>query len=413
MNIWIFQTGEPLHCDEDGSRPMRAMNLANFLVSRGHKVIIWSSNFYHQKSKHRFNKDKTIRISNLLTIELVSSPGYKNNISIFRLYDHFILGIRFLKKLKNRKDIPDIGFIGFPPMEVAYFVSRWFKRKQIKYFVDVKDPWPDHLVDAFPKKIKSIIKIIFLPYYLITSLTFRDSDGISAITKSFLDWSLELSDRKKNRNDFVFPLVSMPYDEKYDQKLKSLEWAKRIVKNDASINIFFVGTIGKSFNFEPVLKAAEFFDTKLKKINFIICGDGELKKSAEDKSSSLQNVFFTGWINRSQINALANVCNLSIAPYINNDTFKNTISNKMIDYLSLGLPILTSIDGSGVSDLRDNNTAIIYDENDYKTLVNILEELLLDLQLINKMRTSALETFNTNYSYKIVFENAYKKIIKS
>lgn len=413
MNIWIFQTGEPLHCDEDGSRPMRAMNLANFLVSRGHKVVIWSSDFYHQKSKHRFNKDKTIRISNLLTIELVSSPGYKNNISIFRLYDHFILGIRFLKKLKNRKDIPDIGFIGFPPMEVAYFVSRWFKRKQIKYFVDVKDPWPDHLVDAFPKKIKSIIKIIFLPYYLITRLTFRDSNGISAITKSFLDWSLELSDRKKNSNDFVFPLVSMPYDEKYDQKLKSLEWAKSIVKNDASINIFFVGTIGKSFNFEPVLKAAEFFDTEQKKINFIICGDGELKKNAEDKSSSLQNVFFTGWINRSQINALASVCNLSIAPYINNDTFKNTISNKMIDYLSLGLPILTSIDGSGVSDLRDNNIAIIYDENDYKTLVNILEELLLDLQLINKMRTSALETFNTNYSYKIVFENAYKKIMKS
>ena len=85
----------------------------------------------------------------------------------------------------------------------------------------------------------------------------------------------------------------------------------------------------------------------------------------------------------------------------------------MIDYLSLGLPLLTSIDGSGACYLRDNNSAIIYDENNYKTLVNILEELLLDQDLINKMRTSALETFDTNYSYEIVYENAYKKITKS
>ena len=61
MEIWIIQTGEPLHCDDDNSRPMRAMNLANFMIERGHKVVIWSSDFYHQKGKHRFNEDKTLK----------------------------------------------------------------------------------------------------------------------------------------------------------------------------------------------------------------------------------------------------------------------------------------------------------------------------------------------------------------
>ena len=32
--IWIFQAGEPLHIDGSDSRPMRAMNLANFFVKK-------------------------------------------------------------------------------------------------------------------------------------------------------------------------------------------------------------------------------------------------------------------------------------------------------------------------------------------------------------------------------------------
>ena len=76
MNIWIIQTGEPLHCDKDNSRPMRAMNLANFLISKGHNVTIWSSNFYHQKKIHRYTANKEIIVNNKLKIKLINSPGY-------------------------------------------------------------------------------------------------------------------------------------------------------------------------------------------------------------------------------------------------------------------------------------------------------------------------------------------------
>ena len=51
MNILIFQSGEPLHIDGGNPRPMRAMNLANKLVEKGHTVIILSSRFYHQEKK--------------------------------------------------------------------------------------------------------------------------------------------------------------------------------------------------------------------------------------------------------------------------------------------------------------------------------------------------------------------------
>ena len=89
--VWIFQTGEPIHIDKNNMRPMRAINLANYLIQNNCRVTLWSSNFYHQKKIHRFSNFKSIKINSLLTIKLISSPGYKKNISFRRIYDHIIL----------------------------------------------------------------------------------------------------------------------------------------------------------------------------------------------------------------------------------------------------------------------------------------------------------------------------------
>ena len=58
--VWILQTGEPLPTDKDFSRPMRAINLSNKLIEKGHKVILWSSSFNHHNKEHRSNDYKNL-----------------------------------------------------------------------------------------------------------------------------------------------------------------------------------------------------------------------------------------------------------------------------------------------------------------------------------------------------------------
>ena len=55
MLVWILQTGEPLNCDGNQLRPMRAINLSKALVSKGHKVEIISTRFFHQEKRFRKN----------------------------------------------------------------------------------------------------------------------------------------------------------------------------------------------------------------------------------------------------------------------------------------------------------------------------------------------------------------------
>ena len=99
LYIWILQTGEPLHIDEGKPRPMRAMNLSNFLINKGHKVKLISTNFNHTTKSHRSSIKNFFNINKNLSIELIKSPGYKNNISLMRLIDHFILGVKLGFKL--------------------------------------------------------------------------------------------------------------------------------------------------------------------------------------------------------------------------------------------------------------------------------------------------------------------------
>ena len=110
MLVWILQTGEPLNCDGNHLRPMRAINLSNALISKGHKVEIISTRFFHQEKRFRKNFQNNITGINET---LVNSPGYKSNISFKRLFDHHILSFNLLINLLKRKDKPDIMFVVF------------------------------------------------------------------------------------------------------------------------------------------------------------------------------------------------------------------------------------------------------------------------------------------------------------
>ena len=148
MNIWILQTGEPLHIDGENARPMRAMNLSNTLIEAGHEVILWSSAFHHQEKRHRSHTAKSIKVSDKLEIRLIPSRGYRRNIGLSRLVDHAQLALNLKKMLTQVEALPDVAFIGFPPIETATVLTSWLKKRGVPTLLDVKDQWPSLFLDA-------------------------------------------------------------------------------------------------------------------------------------------------------------------------------------------------------------------------------------------------------------------------
>ena len=345
MKVWIFQTGEPLHIDSKDLRPMRAMNLSNKLIEAGHQVVLWSSAFSHQEKKHRTKEYKRIHINDNFEIRLIPSPGYKKHLGFQRLFDHFILSLNLKKRLSIEKNLPDVAFIGYPPIEFALVASKWLKAKCIPSVIDVKDLWPQIFVEVLPLVIQPIGKILFYPYFYYAKKTIKNVDAISSMSNSFLKSFLKFSNKKPTKLDKVFRLTSPIKNNSSSELITAKNWWKELNINKTEFNLFFVGTFSRNFDFEPIRDAAFKAQINGKKWRFILCGDGPRFNELNETMRGLDNVFFPGWIDINKINALSRMSVATIAPYINIENFLNNIPNKIVDSLALGLPILSPLEG--------------------------------------------------------------------
>ena len=75
---------------------------------------------------------------------------------------------------------------------------------------------------------------------------------------------------------------------------------------------------------------------------------------------SLENVFFPGWIDINKINVLFKNSYAMLAPYKNSKDFLDSIPNKVIDAISNGLPVITSLRGEVKKLIVENNIGVNY-----------------------------------------------------
>lgn len=406
MTIWIFQTGEPLHSDGGNPRPMRAMNLANALIRRGHNVKIWSSDFYHQQKKHRFKIGKEISISEKLQIKLIQSCGYTKNISLKRFIDHAMLGKNLALDLITQSEIPDIGIVGFPPIEFASEAVNWLKNNRVPAVLDVKDQWPDTLRDSLPKMLRPLGQTLLHPYYKAASAAMIDVDAISTISNGFMDWINRFSNRQKREFDAVLPLSPVQIDGTGIQDRVSIEWWKSIgVNQEWKHRIMFVGSLSRAFDFESIYQLAKNFKENGDKTQFVICGNGPEYKNLSQRFSKLGNTVFPGWIEHQHISSLAKMSDFALAPYKNTSDFLISVPNKIIDYLALGKPLLTSLRGEVGVMVEQYDVGLLYDEGDYYKTVLTVRERINDSIWIKRVSENARELYRRQFDGKKIYDH--------
>ena len=401
MIVWIFQTGEPLHIDSENPRPMRAMNLCNKLVDRGHDVVLWSSAFNHQKKIHRSRSFESIRINSNFEIRLIPSWGYKKHIGLARLVDHGQMAINF-KRLLNKEEVaPDVAFIGYPPIEAATVFSNWLLKRNIPAMLDVKDLWPQMFVDVLPNFLQPLGKIFFYPYFYLAKKAIRNVDSISAMTPSFLSWVLNFADKKETKLDRVFRLTSSDeHSNPLDLIKANSWWQEQGISKDYPV-IFFVGTFMSVFDFKPVQHAAKKLAKQGIKCQFVLCGAGDYLDEIKVMMEGLTNVFFPGWIDKPEIESLAKISIASLAPYKNIDNYTLNTPNKIVDALMLGLPVLSPLKGEVAELIEMHKVGFSYGESLTleQCILNLIEDKALQKKISRNARNLYIEEFEFNKVY--------------
>jgi glycosyltransferase involved in cell wall biosynthesis len=138
--------------------------------------------------------------------------------------------------------------------------------------------------------------------------------------------------------------------------------------------IAFVGTLGRSYEIDLLLDVAESFLIEGRRnVAFVIAGAGEQESYIVKRIQALPNVGFTGWLDAA---AIATVLERSYAGLLPCRVTADTFPNKAFEYLSYGLPLISSIEGELARDIDRLDLGFNYPAGDRAALRASIDNLL-------------------------------------
>jgi glycosyltransferase involved in cell wall biosynthesis len=404
MLIWLVNSYETTPSDgPDVHRPARMSLLADVLLDRGHRIVWWSSTFHHAYKRYRFNRPTTVSIDPLYEVKFVHVPPYQGNISPARIHNHRVLA-RGFKRLAAAEPTPDIVVASFPPVELGYQAVRYGSDRGVPVLLDVRDMWPDILVDSLPVWCRALARLGLSAMFRQARDACKDATAISGHTSAFVDWGLAMGGRLKTDLDRDFPFgysPKAPSPEELDEARQF--WRERHVGADRKIVCFF-GNLGSTAQFDPVLAAARSLEGNAK-ILFVICGIGPQLTRLRALSADRKNIMFAGQVSGRHIWALMQMSVVAIAPIVERYDYEASIPNKAIEYLAGGLPILTSLRRGKLHDLLAERRCGF----SYCASAELLAKYIVDLcsspALRERMSMAARSLFEERFDASVVYRS--------
>lgn len=406
MKVWFVTVGEPAPIDGENPRLLRNGILANYLLERGHEVLWWNSTFDHTHKKHRFNCDTNVKVANNYTIRFLHATGYQKNISPKRLLDHFILGLKFGQQAPDYPK-PDVMLCSMPPVFLSFRAVQYAKKNGIPILLDLRDKWPEIFAEAFPEKYRYLASPFLYPLKKMLSYSCKNATALTGMTENFVQWGCKYADREPTTLDKSFPFgyKSTPPDDLTQTQAFNF-WSKLgIVKDESIFTICFFGAMAGQVVFEPLCDAFKKINDLGIKARLLFCGDGPLLKDFQAKAAHLPNIIFPGWVNGAQIWALMQMSDAGLVPLKDSPNFRPNISNKPIEYMSAGLPILCSVHGVLKDILLKNNMGMVYRNDMPEEFVEAVKILSQNQPLREEMKKNTLAVFKENFREEVIYNN--------
>lgn len=398
MNIWLVMTGEPLSLY--GERPHRIGILSEVLSTLGHSVTWWTTTFDHQSKSYLFDNNKHIDVKANLSMKFLhSNKPYKKNVSLSRIINHGEVAQQFIELAKNESK-PDLILCCYPTIELAYEATKYGKEMSVPVVVDVRDLWPDIFLDAIPSFARPFGKLALKNYYKKTNYIFENCTAITAVSKKYLTWTESFSKRTIDSRDSVFPLAYKISDDEPDGLPEVIEHFEKLGVDSEKVIVWFVGTFGRTYDLSPIIEAARAIDNP--HVQFVFTGEGEQGELWKKMASDLDNVIFTGWVDRKGIAYLSTVASIGLMAY--RKGAPQGLPNKVFEYLAAGLPILSSLETETKDLLEHHEVGFTYKASDSRDFQSKLEDLVANPAKLEKLGKQARRSFVENYSADTVYE---------
>jgi glycosyltransferase involved in cell wall biosynthesis len=160
----------------------------------------------------------------------------------------------------------------------------------------------------------------------------------------------------------------------------------------------FLGAFSRQFELETVLEAARLLDhDDVGAIRLVLCGDGELLEACRLTAKGNRLVILPGWVSWPKMWTLMRMSSVGLAPYRSTDNFTGNVPNKPIEYMSAGLPVISSLSGCLADLIAANECGVTYANRDAAELARTLSDLQSDSERLRRLSQSSRALFRSRY----------------
>lgn len=405
LQIWIVTPGEPLPIDAGGVRLLRHGLLAAMMVERGWHVTWWTSNFDHTSKVKRAPGSQAVTrtITPSYRIILLPSSGYRRNVSMARLIDHRQIAAAFTCET-DKETPPDIILCSYPTLELASAATRYGQRHGVPVVLDIRDLWPDIFTEVVPPSLRWLARCLLWPYEFQGSRAIKRAKALIGITEPIVAWACAKAGRPVGLLDKSFPLACPDPQAIDDYSLQQATqgWAKLGADKERFV-LSYLGALGRQSDFETVLQAASLLEQACPQAMVVICGQGEALPRLQEAAKTQKNVIVPGWINHAQLRSLIQLSSAGVAPYFNEYSYTLSVPNKVIEYLSGGLPVLSCLRGSTEALIKTKACGVFYQELNPASLRDAVVQLFEDASLRARLAENALHLYQCSFTARQVY----------
>lgn len=360
------------YCSLPGELNFNRFLYLAFLMSKKYKVTLITSKFRHYDKFIRSEQE----FSGLpFNICLLDEPGYKKNVSFSRVYSHWHFCRNFNKWLEKNHCF-DLVYSAYPLIETNVILAKKKLKYNFKLIVDVQDVWPESISSFLP--VVSKLPLSILPFTRKANKAYRSADGIIAVSKTYLERASAAN--KTTRKSSVY----------IGSDREAIYLIEPVELNEKLLKLVYIGTLSHSYDLKTViLEMSKFIGIS----ELHILGGGP--EEAYLKTIAPSNVTFYGFLEYSEMFSVLRACDVALNPIKSGAS--QSVTNKLSDYLCVGIPVLNSQENDEVDELLKSVDYENYSSGSRASFNHALKNLI-DIKAELKFKPNLRFDRSTEYS---------------
>ncbi len=367
--------------DEPGHT--RHFEMAKFLRSRGHELVIVASDLNYQTGQRTVARKGVFVEQNFDGVRVLRSYIYP---TLHRSY--FWRVVSFLSFMFSsvwtalQTGGVDVVMGTTPPIfqaASAWFVA-WVRRKP--FLLEVRDLWPEFAVSMGVLKNPLIIALArwlerFLyaraTHILVNSPAYREyllAMGVPAEKVTYIPYGTDV--------------------EMFNPEVDGSSIRHELGLREDTFVVLYAGALGQANDIDTLLRAAERLKGE-EKIRFVLFGDGKerARLQAAAERMNLSNVIFAGVRAKKDMPRVLAAADACLAILQDIPMFRTTYPNKVFDYMAAGRATILVIDGVSRALMEASQGGVFVQPGNDAELAKTVLELSNNPQRVQQMGANA------------------------